>query len=274
MSAWNVHPRLATNASALVGRTPAPVFDESTSLCTLEASYLFRGTREAAVAAFSFGKQNCPSGGQGMFSLGPSSIEMVDFTGDDPHWDIKARWVGLHSDFSGPVFSLSNTAYTFMLDYPSRSTEFPITTRKSDDSGNRIQVAPSGAAPNFPVNPKTGQPWKARVKDWLPVLNVTAVIKDTRAPHPLHPKVLAILQAIQSTTYDDTANDYSDIDDPVWVSWKGFSAPANVVGGTWPKKSKWFPTISAARRIPASSGGESVFAFTINAPLEQQVQVG
>lgn len=272
MSAWNVHTSVPINGYELNGRQPAPLFDPESGLTSLEADCVFHGTRDQCVDFFAFGKQNAPSGGTGMFSLSPASVEMVPFTEDDPHWDVRARWLGLHSDYSGPVFK-TNYAFNFMVDYGARSMEFPVEI-PTPAGTPYVVTAPKGFAPQHTNQRNSGKDFKARRKDWIPVLRVLAVMKHTIPPHPAHPTVAAILNAVPVALYDDLTAAYSTFPDPVWVTWKDNEAPEQSLASLWPSKAAWFPTISMVRRIPAASGAESLYVFTMECPLEPQIQPG
>lgn len=260
--AWNVHTNLSNGDYEIIGRHPAPIYDPDTRIATLEADILFRGSRDQVVDEFAFGKTNAPNGGSGMFSLSPASIEMVPYTEDDPHWDVRGRWVGIHADFSTAEF-----AFNFTVSYTQRTTDFPMEI-PVDGGAARVAPNPDGFAPDG-NNPVTTKPYRCRRKDWLPVVNVLAVMRHTIPPHPTHQLVLQILTQLAGETISliDFA-DYTKIPDPVWVTWRGFNAPASVFGNQWPQKSAWFPVITPVRRIPNSATGADLHIFNMTCTRE------
>lgn len=269
MPAWNVHTSVSVNNYLVSGRSPAPVFDPATQMAALEADLVFRGTRAQVEEAFEFGKVNAPNGGPGMFSMSPVSIEMVPYTEDDPHWDVRGKWVGIHTDIAPPG---GDYAYNYTIEYGSRTTEFPIVLDKEDGT-KLIMENPDGFTPGH-VNPFSTLQYRGRRRDWVPVLHVSAVSRSPIPPHPSHPHVLAILTAVPPTLahISGVLENYTVLPDPVFVTWKGNPAQAIVNPTNLPQGKTWFPVITPVDRIPNPSGGAALHVFRMDCVLEQDVQ--
>lgn len=269
MTADLIHTDLALNAWQETTEV-APVRDTATGIATVRLPVVFRGSRLEALRAFPYGAQNCPQGGQGMFCLGPSDIQLIPYTGANPHWDMMVEWQGIHSQLTPTVGASTSLAYDVKIDWTHREKEYPeeITT----PSGDPLRFSPD--YPHAPSGTSTGGALrKSKRFDHLPTATITVVMKDATPPHPAHPRVKQILSTLPKT-WPGVMYDYKGLTEPIWVTWRDRPAPKSVASGVTNSADWFIRQIANQSRISGNSGTGSMalHVFTITATLEQLLQ--
>lgn len=230
---WNVYSPLSANTWTRRGVDMAPSTDSKTLLSTLRLPVLFRGTRAQLLAAFRFGKQNAPHGGDGMFCLGMENPQLVQFTDLTPHWTGDVTWVGIHSENS---VGSSTRALVSTPKYSAREANFPLEVPV--DGGDPITI---GVAPPFaPIGTNAGGKfWRSRRLDQVPVRLMRGVIVSSVEPSAVHPDVLAAKALFPKPPAGIVAN-YGWVPDPVFVTWSGGNAAPNGNPGPNSNPADWF----------------------------------
>ena len=216
---WNVHPGLAVNAWSPLSEF-APEVDAETMVATCTIPVLFRGTRSQLLGAFSFGLQNSPQGGAGMFCLGPKSPRQVPYTDRDPHWTAEVSWAGLHSEITG---GSSTSAFAQLPEWTTRETAFPIAFTPAV-GGTTIY---SNYGPPFtPDGDGPAGPWKGRRIDHVPTRTVAGVIYSSTEPTPVHPAIIPLVTAFPTPSSALMTNYAPLLPDPTFVTFAGLGSLA------------------------------------------------